>query len=235
MQSILAILLAILCSAAPGAEASYYENEHALFSKRPPADKAVSHLTRVGTVGISLDLLQLAFTMRIKAVEPESPAAAAKLAPGMIIESINGRELADIDPRIQLGNWITEAEAGDGRLVMRVANQPGGETREVVVEIPVLGTYSETWPVDCPKSAKIVRNFAEFLKQPGANQGFADIGMLFLLSTAATARNRKAGSSATSGGPSSRTARSPWRPSPSRSTTPAPGGTAAISASSCSG
>ena len=47
--------------------------------------------------------------MKIKNIEEGSPAAATgKLKPGQIIESINGQKLADIDPRIQLGNIITE-------------------------------------------------------------------------------------------------------------------------------
>ena len=152
MRSIAAFLLPIACTGALVAETSFYKNEHGLFSLRPGEDKAVTHLTRVGPIGISLDLLQPAFTMRIKSVEPGSPAATAGLEPGMFIESINGGKLADIDPRIQLGNWITEAEAKDGVLKIRVADEPGGATREVVVKIPVLGAYSETWPLDCSKS-----------------------------------------------------------------------------------
>lgn len=167
----------------------------------------MTNLTRVGPIGISLDLLQPAFTMRISGIEPGSPAAATgQLKPAMIIESINGKKLADIDPRIQLGNWITKAEATDGRLVLRVADKPGGRNAGgVVVQLPVLGRYSATWPLNCPKSEKIVRNFAEYLKKPGANQGFAGIGMLFLLSTGEEsdlepvrkwARGRNGGSSA---------------------------------------
>jgi len=47
----------------------------------------------------------------------------------------------------------------------------------------VIGAYSKTWPVNCPKSDKIVRNFADYLAKPDANPGFGGIGMLFLLST----------------------------------------------------
>ena len=182
MKYLASFFFAIAYTSALPAE-SFYRDENALFSMRPAEDKAVAHLTRVGPVGISLDLRQPAFTMYIKSVEPGSPAATAGLRPEMVIESINGGKLAAIDPRIQLGNWITEAEATDGRLAMKVSEKPGGAAREIVVNIPVFGRYSATWPLDCPKSEKIVRNFAEYLKKPGSNQGFADIGMLFLLST----------------------------------------------------
>lgn len=163
-------------------QTGYYQRD-ALFSKRPKADAELSNLTRVGPIGIGLDLLQPAFTMRVKTVEAGSPAASAGIKLGMVIESINGERLAAIDPRIQLGDWITEAEAGNGELRMQVVDQPGGKSRQLVVKIPVMGRYSKTWPLDCPKSDNIVRNYAEYLKKPGANQGFAGIGMLFLLST----------------------------------------------------
>jgi hypothetical protein len=52
------------------------------------------------------------------------------------------------------------------------------------VKIPALGAYSDTWPVNCPKSAKIVRNHADAL---AAHIDSAEIGIsgavLFLLST----------------------------------------------------
>lgn len=101
-------LLAIACTGTLPAD-SFYQDEQALFL-RPAEDKAVTHLTHVGPVGISLDLRQPAFTMHIKSVEPGSPAAAAGLKPGTVIEAINGGKLAASDPRIQLGNWITAAE-----------------------------------------------------------------------------------------------------------------------------
>lgn len=177
--------LLLLASLASQAQAnSFYKNEHGLFSLRPAADSRVVNLTRFGPVGLSLDLVQPAFTMVVSGVEPSSPAAkTGELKKGQVIVSINGEPLKDIDPRIQLGNWITGAEATDGKLVLQVADKPGGKTRDVLVQLEVLGEYSETWPLDCPKSDKIVRDFAEYLKTKGSDKGFADIGMLFLLST----------------------------------------------------
>ena len=178
------LIASLLGTAAVLADTPFYQNPHGLFSLRPSENAEVYNLTRFGPVGLSLDLIQPAFTMRISGVEAGSPAAATgQLKEGMFIESINGEKLAAIDPRIQLGNMITAAEAGDGRLVMQVADEPGGATREVVVQLPVFGNFSATWPLDCAKSEKIVRNFADYLKRPGADQGFAGIGMLFLLST----------------------------------------------------
>jgi hypothetical protein len=162
----------------------YYKNQQPLFSMRPDPSQSVNHITEFGPVGMSLDLLKPNFIIRIKAIEPGSPAEkTGQLKPGMIIHSINGEKLADIDPRIQLGNMITKAEAADGKMTMVVSDKPDGPTREVVVQLQALGKYSETWPLDCPKSDKIVRQFADYLTKEDANKGFAEIGMLFLLST----------------------------------------------------
>ena len=129
-------------------------------------------------MGIELHLP--AFVMKIKNIEDGSPAAATgKLKPGQVIESINGQKLADIDPRIQLAQILAKAEAIDG--VMKFAIK--GESQAVVVKVPVLGAYSKTWPLNCPKSDRIVRDLADFLSKPDSPKGIAGIGMLFLLST----------------------------------------------------
>ncbi|QTN31095.1 PDZ domain-containing protein [Akkermansiaceae bacterium] len=162
------------------AEAQSFYKEPQLFSTAPNPTKSVSVIERFGPVGIAIELHQPAFTMKVKDIEPGSPAeATGRLKKGQVIESINGEKLKDIDPRIQLGGMIAAAEASDG--IIRLAIE--GETVPVVVKIPVLGAYSKTWPLNCPKSDRIVRDFADHLAKPDSNKGFADIGMLFLLST----------------------------------------------------
>ena len=64
-----------------------------------------------------------------------------------------------------------------------IADKAGGKAEEMIVRIPVLGAYSKTWPLDCPKSDKIVRQVADYLSSPEGNKGLAHIGMLFLMST----------------------------------------------------
>ena len=183
------LVLSMLFSCAVGAAAeqaktgSFYKSPP-LFSTAPSETASLQTITRFGPVGIGIDLVQPAFTMQIRNVEDGSPAAAAgKLKKGQIIETINGQKLADIDPRIQLGNIITDAEATDGVVKLVVKDAPTAAPQEVVVKIPVLGSYSKTWPLDCPKSDKIVRNYADYLAKPDSNKGFSGIGMLFLLST----------------------------------------------------
>ncbi len=177
MKTFLALLLST--SLAFGAGESFYK-EPALFSMRPNEATSLNNITRFGPVGMSIDLIHPAFTMRVGDIEEGSPAAATgKLAKGQIIESINGQSLKDIDPRIQLGQILAAAEASDGILKFAIK----GEAEPVVVTLPVLGTYSDTWPLNCPKSKKIVRNFADYLAKPDSDKGRFGMGMLFLLST----------------------------------------------------
>jgi len=164
-------------------EGQFYK-QPPLFSTAP-SEKASSQLiARFGPVGIGIELVQPAFVMKVDHIEKGSPAeATGKLKAGQIIETINGQKLADIDPRIQLGNIITTAEAADGVVKLVVKETPDAKAEEVIVKIPVLGAYSKTWPLNCPKSEKIVRGFADYLAKPDSHKGFAGIGMLFLLST----------------------------------------------------
>lgn len=171
------------CAAADVSPKSFYKHPP-LFSTAPDTKAQLNHIARFGPVGIGLDLIQPAFTMRIGKVEKGSPAeATGKLKVGQLIETINAQKLADIDPRIQLGNSITAAEATDGVVKLMVKDSPEAAAQEGVVKIPVLGVYSKTWPLNCPKSDKIVRGVAEYLSKPGSNKGIAGVGMLFLLST----------------------------------------------------
>jgi hypothetical protein len=178
MKASISLLAAlILCTHSASAQSFY--KEPPLFSTAPADDKSVNTIERFGPVGMAIELHQPAFTMWAGAIETGSPAEKAGLEKGQIIESINGETLKNIDPRIQLGNILEKAEATDGILKFAIK----GKAQPITVTIPVLGAYSKTWPLNCPKSDKIVRHFADYLSQPGAPRGFADAGMLFLLST----------------------------------------------------
>lgn len=158
----------------------FYKNPDALFSTRPSETSSLQTIDRFGPVGLGIDLIQPAFVMRISRIEEGSPAAATgQLKVGQVIETINGQALADIDPRIQLGQILAKAEATDGLIALAIRDR----AEPVVVQIPVLGAYSPTWPLNCPKSDRIVRQVADYLSSPDANPGVAGIGMLFLLST----------------------------------------------------
>ncbi len=164
----------------------YYKQEPQ-FHMWPDPTAARYEIKHFGPTGIGLELIQPAFTMRVTNVEPGSPAeACGQLKKGQVIVSVNGHVMKDEDPRVLLGNWITEAEAKDGILKLMVKDAPDAkqEPAEVIVKIPALGAYSKTWPVGCAKSDQLVRQCADFI---GANKKGCGIdtdgSALFLLST----------------------------------------------------
>jgi len=146
-------------------KASFYQRPP-IFQFRPDENRAGQAIERFGPVGIGIDLHKPAWVMKIKNIEEGSPAdLTGKLKAGMTIESINGEILKDIDPRIQLGNIITQAEASDGKISLQIREGGSGNAQLVEVKIPVLGSYSKTWPLNCSKSDAIVKNLANFLRQ----------------------------------------------------------------------
>jgi len=162
-----------------------YYKENPMFHMYPDPGGARYKIERLGPVGIGLELRQPAFTMHIVNIEEGSPAAACgKLKKGQIIESINGHVLKDRDPRVLLGNIITEAEAMGGTMKLMVKDSSDAAAKEVVFKIPALGAYTKSWPVDCQKSDQIIRNCADAL---AANVDSVAIGLdgavLFMLST----------------------------------------------------
>ncbi len=165
-------------------EGSFYTVDP-LFTLRPDETAVLSTIDRFGPVGLVIELHQPAFVMKIGHVEEGSPAyKTGALKEGQIIETINGEVLRDIDPRIQLGHIITDAEATDGRIELVVRNDEDADPETVVLQIPVLGGYSDTWPLDCEKSDRIVRNFADWAAAEGPQiRTDGGLRMLFLLST----------------------------------------------------
>ena len=170
---------------ASGFQSKYYK-DFPLFSTFANETLQIQPIEHFGPVGIGIDLLLPPFQMRLSSIEKGSPAeATGKLKVGQMIESINGQVLKDIDPRIILGEIITKAEATDGVIKFMVKETPDAKAEEAIVKIPLLGAYSKTWPLKCPKSDKIVRGEAEFLARTGnyAGPGIQGLGLLFMLST----------------------------------------------------
>lgn len=154
---------------------------HPLFNPHPVENRNWT-ISRFGPVGIGIDLVAPKFTMKIRNVEKGSPAD-GKLKPGQIIQSINGEVLKDIDPREWLGRMIAKVESADGKLLFKVKENDAAKI--VTVTIPALGAYSKTWPLNCAKSDKIVRNLADYLAKKGNHAGPSTkgLGLLFMLST----------------------------------------------------
>ena len=83
-------------------------------------------------------------------VAPNSPAN-GKFVVGDVILGVAGQRFSH-DPRVEFGKALTAVEIS-GKLAL--TRWRGGKEEEVVLDLPVLGTYSRTAPYDCPKSALI--------------------------------------------------------------------------------
>jgi hypothetical protein len=99
---------------------------------------------------VTSDARQIAIT----AVAAGSPADGV-LAVGDVILGVGGKPFSS-DPRTELGKALTAAEtvAGGGKLAL--TRWRSGQSADVVVKLPVLGTYSATAPYECPKSRAIL-------------------------------------------------------------------------------
>jgi len=156
-----------------------------LHARKPKGDEPLPRY-QIGITGLYVVPERTKAEVTVDSTEPGSPAA-GKFEKGDVIVAVNGTALALPDSRVQLGNAITNAEASDGKMSFTVHR--GGSARQVEIAIPALGAYSKTWPVDCPKTRKIVdaaaaRAVKRFtsgeLKFPGREGA---LNVLFLLST----------------------------------------------------
>lgn len=89
----------------------------------------------------------------VTAVAKGSPAAAV-LSVGDVILGVDGKSFSG-DARIQFANAVGVAETEKGGGKLSLLRWRAGNTEEVVVLLPVLGSYSATAPYDCPKSKHI--------------------------------------------------------------------------------
>ena len=118
---------------------------------------------------VTSDARQIAITK----VEAKSPADGL-LAVGDVLLGVAGKPFS-YDPRTELGLALTtaESEAGAGRLVL--TRWRAGQTEEVVVTLPVLGSYAPTAPYHCPKSVRILgdgcRALAARMTDPSYGEG----------------------------------------------------------------
>jgi hypothetical protein len=99
---------------------------------------------------VTSDARQIAITK----VEKSSPADGI-LAVGDVLLGVGGKAFS-VDPRTELGQALTaaESEAGGGKLTL--TRWRAGKTEDVVLKLPVLGSYSPTAPFDCTKSKRIL-------------------------------------------------------------------------------
>ncbi|MHC4251594.1 MAG: DUF6288 domain-containing protein, partial [Planctomycetota bacterium] len=175
--------LACLCASARAADGGGYYTEEHVYGLRPHVDREMA-FGHVGVTGLQVRIYK-GVAVTVEKTTPDTPAA-GKFKKGEVITGVNGVALKGRNPFVALGNALTKAEATDGRMVFSVRSAKGNATRRETVVIPVLGAYSRTWPLNCEKSRKVVRQAAEYYADkkkfnkggiPGA------LTCLFLLST----------------------------------------------------
>ena len=155
------VLAAQLHAGAGGGDGFY--TEEPMFQSRPnPTGER--YFGGIGTTGLKPRIYP-GVVLKVEEMAPGSPSA-GKFAKGEVLTGINGTALKGLNPFVAMGNALTKAEATDGRMVFDVTSADGKAQRKETVTIPVLGAYSKTWPLDCPKSKRIIEEAAAFYSNP---------------------------------------------------------------------
>ena len=115
------------------------------------------------TKGKSLDARQILIT----AVKKGSPAEGI-LNEGDVIVGVGDKPFSD-DARIAFAHAITTAEQNQSGGMLRLIRWRAGKTENVSLTLPVLGTYSDTAPYDCPKSKLIFETGCQVIAKRGLN------------------------------------------------------------------
>lgn len=98
----------------------------------------------IGVSGIYATI-EKGLLITVDSTELDTPAA-GKFQKGDVLLKVNGQPASEPEPYIALGNALTAAEATDGKLAFTVKRADKEET--VTITIPVLGSYSKTWPLN---------------------------------------------------------------------------------------
>ena len=109
--------------------------------------------------------------IRITKVKKGSPADGI-LAVGDVILGVGGKPFS-YDPRTEMGKALALAESEAGQGILSLTRSRAGNSAEVVVKLPVLGTYSATAPYDCPKSKRILEQGCKDLAKRMTDPSYA--------------------------------------------------------------
>lgn len=153
------------------------------FTKGDAIPAAAPHDWNLGPTGargwmfcdhlVTTDARQVAIT----AVAKGSPADGV-LEVGDVLLGASGQRFAH-DPRTELGQAITAAETNEGAGKLRLLRWRAGQEQDVVIALPVLGSYSATAPYDCKKSQRLLERgcaaLADRLADRAATRGMDPI------------------------------------------------------------
>ena len=154
-----------------------------------PSEKTQKNINCIGATGIKARIYK-GLVVKVEGLIENCPAE-EKIKVGQIITGVNGKGFEGNNLYVVLGNALTAAEATDGKMVFDVKDSEKAASRKVTVQVPVLGSYSKTWPLNCKKSQRIIKQAAEyystdkeFKKKFLESRGIGGaLGCLFLMST----------------------------------------------------
>ncbi len=139
------------------------------FTKGDTIPARAKHDWNLGAIGargwmfcdkmVTSDARQISITK----VEKDSPADGI-LAVGDVLLGVGGKPFS-CDPRPELGKALTAAESDAGGGKLALTRWRAGKAEEVVVKLPVLGSYSVTAPFDCAKSKRILEQGCKALAE----------------------------------------------------------------------
>ncbi len=163
--------IALLASAAPDEKGPKIPD----FTKGDVVPAEAKHDWNLGPTGlrgwmycdklVTTDARQIAIT----AVDEGSPAD-GQISVGDVILGAGGK-LFSFDPRTEFGRAVTAAESDDGGGRLVLTRWRAGNTEDITLTLPVLGSFSTTAPFDCPKSQRIL---AQGLKSIAARMAEPD-------------------------------------------------------------
>lgn len=157
--SLIAILIISIISLSSPAFAAGGGNGGGIYMSRP-SEKTQQNINCIGTTGIKARIYK-GLSVRVEGMEENSPSD-GKFKVGQILTGVNGIPFNDNNLYVVLGNALTSAEATDGKLVFDVKENEQADVKKVTVQIPILGRYSNTWPINCEKSNRIIKQAAEY-------------------------------------------------------------------------
>jgi hypothetical protein len=149
------LIASVACSADKGDQARAPD-----FTQGDAIPKNAEHDWNLGATGLRgwmyCDTLvtSVARQICVTKVEVNSPADGV-IAVGDSILGVGGKPFS-FDPRTEMGQALTAAETEAGGGALMLTRWRAGKAKEVVVKLPVLGSYATTAPFDCPKSKRIL-------------------------------------------------------------------------------
>jgi len=134
-------------------------NGEAIYKSRPTVNTR-QNIHCIGATGIKARIYK-GLVVKVEGTIANSPAE-GKFKVGQIITGVNGKPFKGNNMFVLLGNALTAAEATNGKIIFDIKDSVQSPARKVIVQIAVLGSYGKTWPLNCPKTNKIIKQTAEF-------------------------------------------------------------------------